>query len=124
MKTYPAPTDAVFHFGKAGRLGRCRLRVFRPRPDRPAVVVSTDLPGPGPGVTDAAEELAAAVARLHGLDPDCVLWVGHVPGTAAVPGRFAAVSFDRDDSGRLCRPSWRPVTRRAVGHLAGAPLPD
>ncbi len=84
MKTHPAPTDAVFHFGKAGRLGRCRLRVFRPGPDRPAVVVATDLPGPG--VTDAAEKLAAAVARLHGLDPDCVLWVGHVPGTAAVPG--------------------------------------
>ncbi len=123
MKTHPAFTDAVFHFCRAGRIGRCRLRVFRPGPDRPAVVIVSDLSGPGPGVTDAAGELAAAVCRRHDIDPDTLLFVRHAR-SATGPGSFATASFDRDDSGRLCRPSWRPVTRRAVEHLAGAPLSD
>jgi hypothetical protein len=124
MKTrQPYVFDSPFAFGPGGR-GRCRLRVFRPGPDRPATVIVTELPGAGPSITNAAEDLAADVTRLHSIDPDALLWVEHLLASPVGPEQFSAVAFERDADGELCRPAWRPITRKAVEFVIGGRLHD
>jgi hypothetical protein len=111
MKTRrPFVFDALLAFGFGGR-GRVRVRVIRPGPDRPTVVILTELPGHGPTVTDFVDQLANTVARDHSLDTDCVLWIEHILATPIAPEQLRAVTFRVDQAGRLCRPAWYPTTR-------------
>ena len=61
MKTRSCQTDVLFTFGDPGHPGTCRLRIFLLGPDKPAVVVLTELPGPGACVSDAIEGIASTM---------------------------------------------------------------
>ena len=114
-------TDSIYAFGDPANPGRCRLRVYRLGFDRPAVVIATELPGAG-SVSNAVEEIATNVSRGHGIDPDAMLFVEHLMAGSLGPEQFWAVAFGGNNSGRLCRPSWRVITRGSVEHLTGASL--
>jgi hypothetical protein len=113
--------------GYHGRPAECRLRIFRPGPDRPVVVVASEVPdNPGTSITNRVEVLAGLVAREFGIDPAGMLWVEHYPaGGGRREAVFRLVEFRAvGRSGELCKPAWHTTSRAAVERLVGGPLPD
>lgn len=116
MKTRPTHIDTEFAFGPRDRPARCRIRIFRPSPDRPVVVVVTELPGAGLSVTNAVE----AIARGFSIDPDCLLFVEDLAASCSGPEQFSVVSFECGPGGGLVNPSWSRVGRVLVERFIGA----
>ena len=112
--------DCKYNFGPGGR-GLCRLRAWEPGPDRPSVVVLSELPSTHPSITEFPEILARDICDGLGLNPECVLWVEHLLDCPISPEQCFAVSFDRDPSGRLCRPVRRQITWPSVAFTISAP---
>jgi hypothetical protein len=120
-----ATIDRLYDYpGYFGGPARCRLRIFHLGPDRPAVVIATELPdNPSTSITNRAEVLADLVAREFNIDADTMLWVEHYAADRILPERYSVVEFQADPrTGRPCKPHWRHLTRQAVEALVG-PLP-
>lgn len=127
MTTTAAPIDREFSYpGFHGRPARCRIRVYRRGPDRPTVVIATELAdNPGTSVTNRAETVAAMVCREFGIDPGTLLWVEHYGPWRHLGESFSLVEFQAGrEPGELCRPCWHPTTKAAVERLIGSPLAD
>ena len=89
------------------------------------IIASELVENPGTSVTNAAEELATALERRHCPDPgERMLWVEHYPASVgdrgrALPERFALVTFERADDGRLHRPQWWHVAAAGLAEVLG-----
>jgi hypothetical protein len=107
----------------------CRLRVFTD-PDRPAVVVASELAeNPGTSVTNRAEVVASQACRDFQLDPESTLFLEHYGPFSyrgCPPGereRFCLVTFDATDPGRwpwFAGPRFLHREPAAVAALVGA----
>jgi hypothetical protein len=121
--------------------GRCRVRVYEPvEADRESgsfVVILTELPdNPGMSVTNAAEEIAAAVVTANALPSSRTVFIEHYEtgarGTPSDPHTFDLITFSHDDpepvlrAGRwsveLGEPSWSALDRASVETLIGSPV--
>jgi hypothetical protein len=108
------------HDHPRGSGGFCRIRVFS-APDRPTVVIASDLPGnPGKSVTYAAEGLARDVCQRLRIDPERLRWVEHY--AAAQPAGYAWVDFGRPSGGRFVDYWWQPTTQARVEAVIGRQL--
>ena len=124
----PMHLDVDDHrFRCAGRHGRdsvCRLRVYRD-PDRPTVVVATELQGDqGTPIHEYAPYLMGVVAEAIEARLGTALWVEHVPAGGDRPELLAFVEFEW---GRGLMPlvtRRTAVTRARVEALIGQPLED
>ncbi len=99
-------------------VGVCRIRVFE-GPDRPPVIVVTDLPeNEGTSVTNIAEYLAAEViARLfpHRFDePEPVIWLEHYARGTGGPLRPRPAGMSDVDRVTFARWTPRPVVSQGV----------
>jgi hypothetical protein len=129
MTTMRPLFEGTFYFaGFHGSKAHCWLRIFDGDPDRPTVVIATELrTNTGTSITNAAETLAAAVCRRHRIDPDSLLWVEHYGPSPALrlPERYSLVSFDRNGRERpegLGQPRWSPTSKERVEALVGSKL--
>lgn len=115
----PQITDTLYNFvGNWKSQAHCHLRIYGGDPDRPTVVIVTELESnPGTSITNAAEILAAQVVRDHDLDSDTLIWVEHYPDRAFVRGRpgleerFDLVTFQRARPDHFQKPEWQPIPR-------------
>jgi hypothetical protein len=122
MATRTLAADTMLRFGTSDHPGLLRLRVFLLGFDRPAVAILTELPTPGPSVSNHVGAIAEDVARDFGIDADAVLWVEHMMPISGCPEEWWAIGFQRGDHGRLVLPEWRPITRRSIETVIGGPL--
>ena len=115
--------------------GRCRVRIYEPRERDSFVVILTEPPdNPGMSVTNAAEEIAAAVVKQNALPTSRTVFVEHYEtgarGSKEDPHTFDLITFSPTDpepvfrAGRwtmeLGEPSWLPLDRASVERLIGA----
>ena len=124
----------------APRGGRCRVRIFEPDDERDSfVVVLTEPPdNPGMSVTNAAEEIAAAVVLANALPTSRTFFIEHYEdgarGTPSDPATFDLLAFSADDPEPVLRagewrielgePSWQALDRATVEALIGGPLEE
>jgi hypothetical protein len=114
--------------GYHGRPAHCRIRIFYD-PDRPVVVIATELPSnPGTSITNRAEVIASEVCRRYSIDPDTLTWIEHYLGDprervdSAAGEHFSRAEFQRDAGRRLVSPRWYHMPKRRVETLIGQPL--
>lgn len=124
----------------APRGGRCRVRIFEPEDaDRDSyVVILTKLAdNPGMSVTNAAEEIAAAVVLANALPSSAgrTVWIEHYEDGSSARGTpedrhtFDLLTFSADDPEPVLRagewrvelgsPSWKALDRASVEALVG-----
>jgi hypothetical protein len=129
--------------GYGGCVCRCRVVVFEPEGQRPAIVVSELADNPGTSVTNMAEVLAAELIARHFPErvgePDGVVWIERYPRVGRLPHRpegpvYARVEFaswaprteqrfganGRYLEARLGTPNWRSLSREELAALLGA----
>jgi hypothetical protein len=110
--------DGTFPFdGLHGCPSRCHLRIYR-HPDRPVVVVATELTeNRGTSITNALPDLAKRVCSAFDIDPYTLLWVEHYPAEPPCPETLERVEFA---GGR--EPAWEAMSRSRLEVLTGEPL--
>lgn len=115
------------------------MRIFEPE-DRERdsfVVILTELAdNEGMSVTNAAEEIAAAVVLANALPTSRTVWIEHYEdgarGTPEDPATFDLITFSADDPEPVLRagvwrielgePSWKALDRASVEVLVGEAL--
>lgn len=97
--------------------GRCRLRAWH---DEQIAVVTELADNPGASVTNASEDVAAAVEAAVGGRIESGGWmlVEHYPPDGRRGATFAVVHFSwRDNQGRPVGAVWGPVRDRELSSL-------
>jgi hypothetical protein len=120
-------TDQAFHYLGLGTFPSvCLLRAFDVE-DSPTVIIATELPhNPGTSVTNAAQDIAAQAYQWLERPVRGITLIEHYEqdGDARyAQERFAVVTFQHTEGGRVSGPDWRSVTKEEVERLIGQALP-
>lgn len=120
--------------------GRCRVRIFEPSEacewDSFVVILTELRDNPGMSVTNAAEEIAAAVVLANALPTRRTIFVEHYEdgarGAFSDPVTFDLLTFSANAPEPVLRagvwkvelgePSWKALDRSTVESLIGAAL--
>lgn len=126
------PLETIYFYNVRANsiMAHCGLRLLT-APTGDNVVIATELPdNPGMSITNAAEEVAAAVCRDFGLEPERLVWIEHYPerltgdnyGHRTEPASFDAVTFTWDGQ-QFSDPQWRRLAPEELAFLTGLTLP-